>query len=167
MNGRTTRLAREVVDTWPRIGPRSPLAKSLIPPASVVVAELRSAIEALVLMLMLSQQMPFAAVARLVGESAYRCMEVCNRYVEMALGLADFSGVTALPIDETSRVRGHTFVTLAADAQARRVIFVTEGRDASTIEALAADLAVSWLPARTDHLREHRHVAGVYQGRGQ
>src|SRR5213076_3200647 len=37
------------------------------------------------LVLMLAQQMPFAAVARIVGESAYRCMEVCNRYVELAL----------------------------------------------------------------------------------
>jgi transposase len=98
------------------------------------------------LVLMLSQQMPFAAVARIVGESAYRCMEVCNRYVEMALGLADFSGVTALAIDETSRARGHAYVTLAADAQARRVIFVTEGRDAKTIEALAADLLAHGCP---------------------
>lgn len=92
------------------------------------------------LVLMLSQQMPFAAVARIVGESAYRCMEICNRYVEIALGLADFSGVTALAVDETSRARGHSYVTLAADAHTRRVIFVTEGRDAKTIEALAADL---------------------------
>ncbi len=79
------------------------------------------------LVLMLSQQMPFAAVARIVGESAYRCMQVCNRYVEMALEQADFSDVSSLAIDETSRARGHDYVTLAADAQARRVIFVTEG----------------------------------------
>jgi len=98
------------------------------------------------LVLMLAQQMPFAAVARIVGESAYRCMEVCNRYVEMALGLADFSDVTSLAIDETSRARGHAYVTLAADAQARRVIFVTEGRDAKTIEALAADLLAHGCP---------------------
>ena len=98
------------------------------------------------LVLMLAQQMPFAAVARIVGESAYRCMEVCNRYVEIALGLADFSGVTSLAIDETSRARGHSYVTLAADAQARRVIFVTEGRDAKTIEALAADLLAHGCP---------------------
>jgi len=98
------------------------------------------------LVLMLAQQMPFAAVARIVGESAYRCMEVCNRYVEMALGLADFSGVTSLAIDETSRARGQSYVTLAADAQARRVIFVTEGRDAKTIEALAADLLAHGCP---------------------
>jgi transposase len=98
------------------------------------------------LVLMLAQQMPFAAVARIVGESAYRVMEVCNRYVEMALGLADFSEVTALAIDETSRARGHDYVTLAADAVARRVLFVTEGRDAKAIAALARDLDAHGCP---------------------
>jgi transposase len=92
------------------------------------------------LILMLAQQMPFAAVARIVGESAHRVLAVCERYVSIALGLADFSEVTTLAIDETSRARGHDYVTLAADAQARRVLFVTEGRGAKTIKALAADL---------------------------
>jgi transposase len=98
------------------------------------------------LVLMLAQQMPFAAVARIVGESAYRCMEVCNRYVDIALGMADFSEVTSLAIDETSRARGHDYVTLAADAKARRVIFVTEGRGAKTIQELAADLQAHGCP---------------------
>ena len=89
---------------------------------------------------MLPQQMPFAVVARIVGESEHRCMEVCNRSVEMALGLGDFSGVTALAIDETSRARGHAYVTRAADVQARRVIFVNEGRDAKAIEPRVANL---------------------------
>ena len=92
------------------------------------------------LILMLAQQMPFAAVARVVGESAHRVMAVCERYVEIACGLADYSEVKALAIDETSRARGHDYVTLAADALERRVLFVTEGRDAKTIEALAAHL---------------------------
>lgn len=93
------------------------------------------------LILMLAQQMPFAAVARIVGESAHRVLAVCERYVDIALGLADFSEVTTLAIDETSRARGHDYITLAADAQARKVLFVTEGRGAKTIKALAADLA--------------------------
>ncbi|MGQ0708188.1 MAG: ISL3 family transposase [Rhodoferax sp.] len=92
------------------------------------------------LILMLAQQMPFAAVARLTGESAHRVMAVCRRYVDIALGLADLSEVKALAIDETSRARGHAYVTLAADALQRRVVFVTEGRDAKTIEELAAYL---------------------------
>ncbi|OMO15505.1 transposase, partial [Xanthomonas oryzae] len=53
---------------------------------------------------------------------------------------------TSLAIDETSRARGHDYVTLAADAQARRVIFVTEGRDAKAVKALAADLASHGCP---------------------
>jgi len=38
-------------------------------------------------------------------------------------------------INETSYERGHNYLTLAADADARRVVFVTEGRDADTIAA--------------------------------
>jgi len=90
--------------------------------------------------LMLAAQMPFAAVARLVGESAHRVMAVCERYVHIALGLADFGDVRALAIDETSRARGHDYVTLAADAVKRRVLFVTEGRDAKAIAELAVHL---------------------------
>ena len=99
------------------------------------------------LILMLGQQMPFAAVARIVGESAYRVLEVCRRYVDLALEQADFSDVRALAIDETSRARGHDYVTLAADAVRRTVLFVTEGRDAKTIKALAADLQAHGCPA--------------------
>ena len=90
--------------------------------------------------LMLSGQMPFAAVSRIVGESPHRVLAVCEKYVDMACGLADHSQVTALAIDETSRARGHSYVTLAADADARRVLFVTEGRDAKTIKELASYL---------------------------
>ena len=94
------------------------------------------------LILMLSQQMPFAAVARIVGESVHRVMAVCRRYVELALAVADFSAVKALAIDETSRARGHDYITLGADAVERRVLFVTEGRDSKAIEKLAAELKV-------------------------
>ena len=101
------------------------------------------------LILMLARQMPFAAVARIVGESPHRVLAVCQKYVEMACGLADYSDVTALAIDETSRARGHSYVTLAADAQARRVLFVTEGRDAKTIERLAQYLDDHGCPAQS------------------
>jgi len=98
------------------------------------------------LILMLAQQMPFAAVARIAGESAYRVLQVCQRYVELALAQADFSDVKALAIDETSRARGHDYITLAADATRRRVLFVTEGRDAKTIGELAAELDAHGCP---------------------
>lgn len=98
------------------------------------------------LILMLARQMPFAAVARIVGESAHRVTAVCDRYVELALKTADCGDVSALAIDETSRAKGHDYITLAADAAARRVLCVVEGRDARAIERIADDLAEHGCP---------------------
>ena len=92
------------------------------------------------LVLMLCQQMTFAAAARLVGESRHRVATICERYVELALAQADFSAVHELAIDETSRARGHDYITLAADAIERRVLAVAEGRSVETIAALTAEL---------------------------
>ena len=97
--------------------------------------------------LMLSGQMPFAAVSRIVGESPHRVLAVCEKYVDMACGLADHGDVTSLAIDETSRAKGHNYVTLVADAEARRVLFVTEGRDAKTVKELASYLEDHGCPA--------------------
>lgn len=94
------------------------------------------------LVLALCQQMPFAAVARTVGESWHRVHAICARYVELAVAEADLSEVTTLAIDETSCRRGHNYLTLAADAEERRVIFATEGRGAQAIAGLAEHLSV-------------------------
>jgi len=96
------------------------------------------------LVLLLAQQMPFAGVARLVGESWHRVHAICARYVELAVDRTDLSAVGSVAIDETSYKRGHTYLTLAADADARKVVFVTEGRDAGTIGEFA------------EHLRTHK-----------
>lgn len=93
------------------------------------------------LVLMLCQQMSFAGAARLVGESRHRVAAICERYVALALAQADYSEVHELAIDETSRARGHDYITLAADAQERRVLAVAEGRSVETVEALASELA--------------------------
>ena len=78
--------------------------------------------------------------ARLVGESRHRVAVICERYVALALAQADFSGVHELAIDETSRARGHDYITLAADAVERRVLAVAEGRSVDSIEALVGEL---------------------------
>lgn len=80
-------------------------------------------------------------ILRLVNESWHRVAAICTRYVDLVLTDADFSKVRALAVDETSKCSGHNYVTLAADAEQRAVIFVTEGKDAEAIEELAKDLA--------------------------
>lgn len=86
------------------------------------------------------REMPFAAVARLLGLSWHQVHAICTRYVELALKEADFSQASHLAIDETSRAKGHDYVTVVADVKAKRVLFVTEGRDASTIKQFSEDL---------------------------
>ena len=98
------------------------------------------------LILLLAQQMPFAAVARIVGETAYRVQAVCEKYVALALEATDFSEVSRLAIDETSRARGHDYVTIAADAERRRVLCVTEGNEAAAVLEIASDLEAHGCP---------------------
>lgn len=91
------------------------------------------------LIMAMCREMTFAAVSRLVGLSWHQVVAICKRYVELGLEQADFSAVTRLAADETSKAKGHDYITLVADADERRVLFVTEGRDADTIKAFAAD----------------------------
>ena len=94
------------------------------------------------LVLTLCREMSFSAVARTVNLTPYRVMAICRRYVDLALDEADFSQVRHLAIDETSRSRGQDYITLAADAQRRAVLFVTQGKDSQAIARLADDLRI-------------------------
>lgn len=89
------------------------------------------------LILMMAQQMTFAAVSKLVGVSWHRVHAVCSHYVDLALAEADLSTVTSVAIDETSCRRGHNYITIAADPVERKVLFVTEGKNAGTIAQFA------------------------------
>lgn len=92
------------------------------------------------LILALCREMTFSAVSRLTNVSVHRVMALCERYVELSVAQTDLSPVKRLAIDETSRARGHDYVTLAADTARRAVIAVTEERDAAAIERLAAQI---------------------------
>ena len=85
--------------------------------------------------------MTFAAVARLVDESWHRVHAICSRYVNLAVADADLSKLAAVAIDETACRRGHDYLTIAADAAAHKVVFVTEGRDAATVARFGEYLA--------------------------
>jgi transposase len=93
------------------------------------------------LVLAMAQQMTFAAVAKLVSESWHRVHAICSRYVDLAVAKADLSKVVAVAIDETACRRGHDYLTIAADADQRKVVFVTKGRNATTIARFAEHLA--------------------------
>jgi transposase len=93
------------------------------------------------LIVLLAQQMPFSVVAKMTGLSWHHVHAICARYVDNAVDLIDLSDVTAVSIDETSCRRGHEYVTIVADEAKRRVVFVTEGKDAATIAAFGSHLS--------------------------
>jgi transposase len=90
--------------------------------------------------LLLCREMPFSGVARITGVSVHRVMALAERYVNAAVAATDLSEVRRLAIDETSRAKGHDYVTVFADEQARKVIYVAEGNEAATVEAFAGNL---------------------------
>ena len=125
------------------------------------------------LIMSMCREMTFAAVSRLVGLSWHQVTAICKRYVELGLQHADFSEVTRLAADETSKSRGHDYITLVADADQRRVLFVTEGKDAETIrdfttdftthggdpaaiESISIDMSPAFIKGVTQHLPNAR-----------
>ena len=94
--------------------------------------------EALAMTLMTA--MPVAAAARLMGEHDTRMWRVLHYWVEKARSRADYGDVKRVCIDETAAKRGHDYVSLFVDIDQRRVLFVTEGRGADTVETFADDL---------------------------
>ena len=99
--------------------------------------------------LMLARQMPFAAVARIVGESPHRVLAVCQKYVEMACGLADYTeGRDAKTIEQLAE-------------------YLSEhGCPAENITSASIDMSPAFIAGVTQHLPNARitfdkfHVIG-------
>ena len=85
------------------------------------------------LIMALAREMPVKALSRLLGEHDTRIWRVIQHYVKEARAKELFFEVQRLGIDETSRRKGHQYVTLFVDLDQSKVIYVTEGKDANTI----------------------------------
>ena len=96
--------------------------------------------------------MPVKAAARILGCHDTRLWRTIIHYVDEARERADLSNVTRVAIDETAARRGHDYISLFVDIDARRVLFVTEGKDAATVEAFADDLTAHG--GNPDHIEE-------------
>jgi len=87
----------------------------------------------------LAREMPVRAMSKILREHDTRLWRILNHYVEEARRDADFSSVSQVGVDETSSKRGHNYVTLFVDLGKPRAIFVTEGKDASTLSRFKED----------------------------
>lgn len=90
--------------------------------------------------LTLAQSLPVAEVARMLGVRSQRLWDRLIEQVIKAYHAESFAEVREVTIDETAMRRGHQYVTVLADAKARRVIFATEGKDQVTLSDFASEL---------------------------
>lgn len=87
----------------------------------------------------LVREMPVNKVSQIIKVDDNKLWRMMEYYNEAARRQTDYSKVTQLGVDETSRAKGHDYVTLFVDLSARRTVFVTEGKDAETISAFIQD----------------------------
>src|SRR5271169_5352216 len=90
--------------------------------------------------LALAKTMPIANAAERLGEHDTRLWRIVEHYVWRAVEKLDLSRVRRIAADETSARRGHDYISLFVDMARRKVIYVTEGKDAATVDAFAAFL---------------------------
>jgi len=88
----------------------------------------------------MAKSMPVKSIAAIIGEHDTRIWRIINHYVEEARAREDHSAVTMVGVDETSSKRGHNYVTLFVDLAVPKVLFATEGKDASTVKRFSDDL---------------------------
>lgn len=83
----------------------------------------------------LVRNMPVYAVAKMVNTHSGRIWRIIDHYVEIAHASIDFSDVINIGIDETSNKRGHDYISVFVDLDESKVLYATEGKDASTIKS--------------------------------
>jgi transposase len=91
-------------------------------------------------MLLIEREMPVSSVSKTVKETAPRLWRVFNYWVKKAVDEIDLSSVRRIGVDETSKTKGHNYITQFVDLDSRKTIFVTEGRDSKTFESFKKEL---------------------------
>jgi transposase len=92
------------------------------------------------LALTMCQDLPVRQAARNLRVRDKQLWRRIEHYVTEARKKQDMSKVRIVGIDETSLRRGHDYVTVVHDLDAKRLLFCTEGRDHQTILSFARDL---------------------------
>lgn len=85
-------------------------------------------------MLLIESEMPVARVGKLLKVYPQRIWTIFSYWMNIMHQQDEVGEIRNLGIDETSTKKGHNYVTLAVDMDARRVLFSTEGKGADCIE---------------------------------
>ena len=88
----------------------------------------------------LCRELPVRKAAAMLRCDDKQLRRRIEHYVDQARALDDMSTVKIVGIDDTSMHRGHSYITVVHDPDAKRLLFATPGRDHQTVVDFAADL---------------------------
>lgn len=96
------------------------------------------------LILSMADIMPVNAIAKLIGKTDKRLWRIIIHYVNRDLEQQDLSKVRRIGVDKTSTKPSHNYVSFFVEMDTNKVVFVTEGKKSSLVQAFK------------DHLLKHR-----------
>ena len=91
------------------------------------------------LLLQLCQAMPVNKVVNITKTSDDKLWDMLDKYIDKTRKYEDFKEIDSIGLDGTSRAKGHEYITLFVDLKERRTIFITEGKDNTTVKRFAED----------------------------
>jgi transposase len=107
------------------------------------------------------------AVARRLGVYAQRLWKVFDHYTGQALSARQRAAARRIGLDETSRRKGHEYITLFVNMDTAEILDIQDGKDASTIErfvagydhdeaieAISMDMSPAFIKGVAEHLPE-------------
>ena len=85
------------------------------------------------------REMPVNKVSQIIKVDDNKLWRMMQYYTEAARKQEDYSEVTRIGVDETSKAKRHDYVSLFVDLGGRRTIFVAEGKGSETMTAFTQD----------------------------
>ena len=92
------------------------------------------------LIVFFAQTMQISQISEKLDIKDKRIWRVISHYVAQALSESDFSKITSVGLDETSRRKGHQYITVFADIDTGRIIHICKGKDASALSSFSEAL---------------------------
>lgn len=121
----------------PRIKTEDGKIRQIKPPWSGISNGFTLLFEAL--LIELASNMPIHKVGLIVGESDYKIWTMLERYIEKARSDEDFSDVTEIGMDETSKSKNHDYISLFVDLTKKRTIFIAETKESKAVDEFSED----------------------------
>ena len=90
--------------------------------------------------LILMREMPVKKAGEILGETDHKLWRMLFAHVDAAWAELSWENVVWVGADEMNRRKGHNYLTVFVDLEAKRVLLAVEGKDATVWERFAAEL---------------------------